>query len=399
MKTKLCWIPFIPVVCLMIFIKYMETAIPEGGTFLGLDWFGLRYAAILLIPILLISCVVISLFDKRMSPYYVISKNFGAALFSFITAVAVMFQGVMSIVNTFSTGNINALNFVVSLIGIIAGVAMLFIASAHLSGKNIKQSLSIFMLLPAIWAGFKLIETFLSYTTVSVRSQDMLDLLCYAIAALFFFTNAVTLCNMEGKSPVKKCFVFGFPLIAALLAYSVKEGINIIKNYAAYEILDILDVAIMLSIALYALFFIIELSINAISKEQVSIISEDEQPKEINEPTKREAVNFLYEDDGEELNPVDYEESSDLEITDESEEITISEETAVAEENTTVSENDEEISEDISDDISAEDEGIKDSDFVIAPQENEKSDELQTRMDEIDKLILEIQTKREINDD
>ena len=48
------------------FIKYMETAIPAGGTFLGLDWFGLRYAAILLIPILLISCVVISLFDKKM---------------------------------------------------------------------------------------------------------------------------------------------------------------------------------------------------------------------------------------------------------------------------------------------------------------------------------------------
>ncbi|MDD5795791.1 MAG: hypothetical protein PUD24_02495 [Oscillospiraceae bacterium] len=399
MKTKLCWIPFIPVVCLMIFIKYMETAIPADGTFLGLNQFGLRYAAILLIPILLISCIAISLFDKKMSPYYLISKNFGAALFSFITAVAVMFQSVMSIVNTFSTGNINALNFVVSLIGIIAGVAMLFIASAHLSGKNIRQSLSIFMLLPAIWAGFKLIETFLSYTTVSVRSQDMLDLLCYALVALFFFADAMALCNMEGKNPVKRCFVFGFPLIAALLAYSVKEGVCIIKNYAAYEILDILDVAIMLSIALYALFFLIELSINAIRKEQVCIVNDDEQSNEINEPTKREEVNFSYEDNGEELNSVDYEDSSVLEIPDEGEEVTVSEETAVSEEDTDVSENDENSSADISDVSSVTDEGIKDTDFVVAPQENEKNDELKTRMDEIDKLILEIQTKSEINDD
>ena len=99
--------------------------------------------------------------------------------------------------NTFSTGKIELLPLVASALGVIAGIVLLLMGTYHLSGKNCNESLSLVMLLPTVWAAVKLIQCFLSYTTVSVVSTDMLDLICYGTIALFLLAVGMVIGNVE----------------------------------------------------------------------------------------------------------------------------------------------------------------------------------------------------------
>lgn len=402
MRTKLCWIPFIPVTLIMIFLKYIETTLSADETFMGLDIIGLRYTVIALVPILLILCILISLFDRKTSPFYLVNRNIGAALFTFIAAVAVMFKSVMSIMNILSSGNISVIDLVTAIIGIIAGIAILFMASYHLSGKNYSSSLGVLMLFPALWAAFELILIFLSYTTISVLSKDMLDLICFALIALFLFTDSMVLGSMEGKNPVKRCFIYGMPTVAATFAYTTYQAITYI-NTESLEISDVANTITIFAIGAYALFEIIELTFKANTKEAVVVIDKEDEVKEYAQSTVREEVDLLL---GESEN--DHQESLDLK-EENREEYNLSD-LDIEEDISPVNEKVEENKyKEVSDapkkperSSLKETNNISDLDFVIAPKEdvrkNSPKNELDTRMDQIDKLILEIQSKQNKND-
>lgn len=423
MKTKLCWIPFIPITLLMIFLKYMETTLSQDATFIGLDIVGIRYTVIALAPVLLILCGLISLFDKKTSPFYTVSKNIGAALFSFVAAVAIMFKSVMSIMNIVSSGDIVIIELVTSIVGIVAGIAILFMATCHLSGKNYTSNLGVLMLFPALWSAFELIIVFLSYTTVSVLSKDMLDLVCFALMALFLFTAAMILGSMEGKNPVKRCFIFGMPAVAVTFAYAVYHVVSYINN-EAYDLNDIANTVAIFAIGAYALCFLIELTIKANKKDDVVLINEKEDVDEYEQLTIREEVDYLIGENSEENEieknePIipaetkqeDYssefinKEENVTEISQEIEE-TNPEEIKPVNIHTEETEIDKILEEKHTEPektaLKEEKKKISDLDFVIAPEEENKKtnlkDELDARMDEIDKLILEIQAKQGKND-
>lgn len=385
MKTKLCWIPFIPIALVMIVLKYIEATLPAGETFMGLDSLGLIYTVIILVPVVLILCLIISLFDKKISPYYALSKNFAAAIFVFIAGVAVIFTGVMSIMDTVSTGSVSAFDLITSIVGTVAGIGLLFMASAHLSGKSCSNSVSVLIIFPSVWAAFKLVHAFLTYRTVSVLSADMLDLLCYGIITLFFCADAMMLGNIESKNSVKRCFIFGFTLMAAVFAYCTKEIISVFGNFEAYEISDVADVILMLSIGLYTLSVLIELSLKAKTKDEVVLLNGDEA--QLGEQTTvREKVDFL--DDEPEESEI---ESGSFISTVEAEMKSDAQEKQ-AEIKPEPGENTEEEAPASKADVADNGEALGESDFVFAPKQ-EKSDELQNRMDEIDKLIFDIQSK------
>lgn len=413
MKTKLCWVPFIPITLLMIFIKYIEATLPSGETFLGMDWLTLVYINILLVPALFLICVVISLFDKKTAPYYALSKNYGAAIFAIVAAVAIIFRGVLTIMNTISTGSIAIFNVVTAAFAIVSGVAMLYIASCHMSGKNCGPKNIILLLFPTIWAAMKIIMTFLSYVTVSVLSRDMLDLLCYALIGLFFISCSMMIGNVEGKNSVKRCFIFGFPLIAAVFAYCTKSCIEMFNNISAYEIFDFANVALLLSIALYALFVLIELTLKAKTKEQIVLVSPEEQIDEYARSTIREEVKFYDEYIEDERIPnKDHIEQSDIIFSTKEEDIDYNIMKNNGNDFITSTGDDSEIKAqkqapsvskaETQSNISVATKNnpvapvVEEPDFVVAPKKG-NDDELETRMDEIDKLIFEIQSKKDEN--
>ncbi len=410
MKIKLSWIPFIPITLLMIFVKYIEATLPSDGNFMGFNWFNLVYTAIILVPILLVLCMFFSTIDRKTSPYYKLSKNMGAAVSAFIAAVAVIFGNVLSIMNVLSTGNIDVLRFISSVFGVLAGVAILLMGTYHMSGKNCPASMSLFLMFPAIWSAISLIQCFLSYTTVSVISTDMLDLICYALVALFFLSNAMVIGNIESKSAVKNCFVFGLPMVAAVLGYCTKKGILMAVNYQAYDMLEVIKTISLFIIAVYAIFVLVELTFKAKTKEQVQVVDRMEEIDEYIQSTIREDVEFLYQEDPEEdfietskkskknkdfllerpVTEAEKEQNKDYLVESEPEEI--AEEPKPQEKPEPVT-----VATPAPEPIKRE-KTINQSSFVAAPVSKPKEepvDELQSRLDKIDRLILEIQAKQE----
>lgn len=412
MRIKLCWIPFIPAIIAMVFLKYIEVTLPSGGTFFGLGSFGLIYSAIAVIPILYILCSLISLLDKKTSQYYTLNKNFGASLFSFLAAVGVLFNSVMYIYTTVSNASsegIGVLSMIEAVFGIAAGISLLFISSCHLSGKNGGKSLALFMLVPTIWAGLKMGVIFQSLTTVSVLSADVMDMLCYALVALFIFSDTMLVCKIEGKNTVKRCFVRGFTLITAVAACSTKAIYKIVNNLGAYDLTAIIDTAVTLCFGLYALAVLIELTVKVLPKD--AVIKPQEVSADDEEPPAREYVSFLYHEDknSDQVNIYESETSSNgadgnnvaFLTPDETNGVLQSKKaekiTADDSMNTQAEEPAEKGTnagnlEPKETENSADKEDKTEQNFVIAKKQ-ESGDELKTRMDEIDKLILEIQSR------
>ncbi len=424
MKIKFSWVPFIPITLLVIFAKYIETTLTADGNFMGFNWFNLVYTAIIAVPVLLIFCIFFSIIDRKTSPYYNLSKNIGASISAFVAAVAIIFSNVLVIMNTISTGDIATLPLISSALGVVAGVVILLIGTYHLSGKNCSESLSLLLMLPTIWAAVELIQCFLSYTTVSVVSTDMLDLLCYALIALFFLANAMVIGNIESKSAVKNCFVFGLPMITALLGYCTKNGAHIAVNFQAYDVLDIVNTVALFAIAVYAVFVLLELTFKAKTKEQVELVDRMEEIDEYIQATVREDVEFLYQDE----DVVGFEQMEKKPKSKKDFLYTTEIPAVVKEQNNDYimfadTEKDEPeqpkepvkkavktVEKPITEPIAepelpvkkAEVENsIKESSFVPAPTPKPKKnadDELQSRLDKIDRLILEIQSKQEESD-
>ena len=297
MKTKLCWIPFIPALLAMAFVKYIEVTLPQGGTFMGFDKTALVYFPIIVVPALYIVCILISLFDKKISRVYALGKNPFAALFMFLAGIGVIASSAMHIMDAVSTGNFAVLSFITSIVGVFAALAMVFMASCHLNGRNCGPALSVYMLLPVIWAGFKLGVSFQSFTTVSVISADLLDLLCYSLIALFLYSDAMVICCIQGKNTVKRCFVRGLAMIAAVFTSSVKSVYSIAVNFDAYDVPTMIDTAVMLCIGIYALAVLIEFSAKVKTKDMVQELNETDQLDDYARASVREEVAFLYEDE------------------------------------------------------------------------------------------------------
>lgn len=432
MKIKLSWIPFIPITLLVIFVKYIETTLPANGDFMGLSWFNLVYTAILAVPVLLICCIFFSIIDRKTSPYYNLSKNIGATLSGFVASVAIIFSNVLSVMNTFSTGNIDLFPVIASILGIGAGIVILLMSTYHLSGKNCSESLSLLLMIPALWAAIMLIQCFLSYTTVSVVSTDMLDLICYGLMALFFLSDAMVIGNIESKGAVKNCFVFGLPMVTALLGYCTKKGINIAVNFQAYDVYEIVNTVALFAIAVYAIFVLVEFTFKAKTKAEVEVVDRMEEIDEYIQSTIREDVGFLYDDEEpvafdhiekksnntkkdflytSEIPDVVKAHNDDYIMFTETEEEHVQpkvnekkavekapeivEETPKVE--TTKTETPRVINEpEKPTKRVAVESPIKASSYIAAPKpKKDPDDELQSRLDKIDRLILEIQSKQE----
>lgn len=424
MKTKLCFIPFIPAALFMMFLKYKESGLAAKETFMGLNSIQLSYLTIGVGVALFLVCVVINLFDKKTAQFYSLVKNPVSAIFAFLVGIIIACDGAFSIMNDVSSGTFSVFPLIGSVFSIFAAVAFIYIASCHFSGKNCKNSMAVLILLPALWGCVKLLVSFLSYTTKSVLSTDMIGLICYVFITLFFFSSAMVLSNLEGRNPVKGCYIYGLPMIACLLAYSTKL---IMKNVLAtgnFDIKELLLPTAFLSIAVYALAFLIELTLKCKTKDQILVVPERDDLDEYQISTVREEVAFdeNYDRNGDYLpqNGVgseqlifgtDFDETADYNVMKPSnrQPVVLSTEDEsfnVLPDTNEISETDhgkktERMPVSFEKTENTETSGnsevrIADSDFITSIQEPvDDKDEFEVRMDEIDKLILEIQKKQE----
>ena len=255
LKTKLMWIPFIPLFVGGVLLRVYQAMFDSKGADVGLMSGGSithGFAAIVIVMILVLA--VMSKLDRRTSAYYSIKKNVPSGIFAIISGAFLFADAVTSVMSRVDLSII-----VDALMSVIGGVAIIVLGISSLSGNNKAKDMSGFMIVPALWGFARTFLTFLSFTTVASESRDMTDLVYMVLMTLFLFNCSMVYINLKGRHAVKACFVYGMPAILVSTAYTLSHTIWQIKN-GSFSFIDNVRAYEFFALSLFALFFLIEMS-------------------------------------------------------------------------------------------------------------------------------------------
>ncbi len=390
MTSKLSWIFFIPLAILATATKICQAIFITDATptFLGLTSIQLSYVAIACVVAILIFSLIFCLIDRKTAPYYNMKRNVVTGIFGALIAITFAFDGANRLFGIFETGIVDVLVLIDALLTLFTAVVFVVLALSHLLGNNVSSGLAIFYIIPSIWSGFRLVITFLKFTAVSVTISDVSILAVYILLTLFLFNYAALISFINMRSPIKANFIYGFPTAAMLIAYGANAFCTLSVNGVKFELLENVETIELTLLGFYIITFLVELTVRSLKKEEVKLIKpEDEEPKkrykekELPEKTGRRNI----DEDEVVVTGVDPEfgeapTHSYLETADTSDYL--------------VDAIDNETDEETTDESHFEKES---EDFITKANHNYSSEttdendaEYNERMDEIDKLILEI---------
>ncbi len=271
MKVKYSIIPFIPVALAMVFLKLMGIFGVDGnGQFLGLNKMGIAYTVIGAAIGLFVICIIINIFDKKTAPVYPVHKNPIAGIFSVLSGIAVVSSSVTSFLNTTANSDNYYMTIATLVFSIPAAIAFFLMSKVHFVGRSTVSGVSMLFIFPSLWGCAELVSEFLVATRVSISSTDLTALFCYIFITLFLFSNSMVLSRIKGRNPVKGCFIYGLPAVALSLA----DGLYIMSTsfVEGIDYNQILIGAQFVIISLYALSFIVEMTVKSYTKNEVEIM-------------------------------------------------------------------------------------------------------------------------------
>lgn len=255
MKTKLMWIPFIPLFAAGVLLRVYQALFDPKGADTGLMSGGaitLGFASVVVIAFVVF--LVMSILDKRTSAFYQIKRNIPAGVFALVAGVLLLIGVLTSFLQSIDIGVI-----IDDLMSVICAAAIMIMGFSSLSGVNRAKSMPIFMVVPAVWGFVRTFITFLKDAAVAAESKDMTYLFVMIFITLFLFNCSMVYINISVRNAVKGCFLYGLPAIITSFAYTLSHTIygikigsfNFFKNVEMYE---------FLVVAIFAVFFLIELT-------------------------------------------------------------------------------------------------------------------------------------------
>ncbi len=271
MKIKISVIPFILAALSMTGLKLMSIfGLDSNGLFLGMNKMGITYAVIGLSLALFLLCILINIFDKKTAPVYPVKKNPVSGILAVLSGIAVAGSSIVSLLNSTVNSEYYLMTLICALLSIPAGIALIMMSKVHFSGKTTVSGISVLFVFPSLWGCAELVSEFLVATKVSISASDMTSLFCYIFITLYFFSHSMILSRIKGRNPVKACFIYGLPAIAISFSY----GLYVIFTslVEGTEITQILLGCEFIIIALYLISFIIEMTFNSLTKDEVEII-------------------------------------------------------------------------------------------------------------------------------
>lgn len=273
MKSKLTWVLFIPLILLAGLFKPGQELLPQGAV-LGLSNLQLEYcymaAAVLIFLFALLFCAI----DRKISAYYLPHRNFPAGIIGLVLALLLGVDGANSLLHIFSSGKIDALNCIEAVLALLSAVVFIILGLNHFFLNKEGKRFSLIYVLVSLLCAVRMILCFVQFTTVSIRLADVSSLMCYVFLTLFFFYYAMVLALVKTKNAVKLCFIFGFPATIALIPYGVY---HLWLKFDAQDIFSNLRPVEMLLFGLYVLAFLIELTSFVRSKDSVIVEEKEEE--------------------------------------------------------------------------------------------------------------------------
>lgn len=283
MKIKASWAVFVPIMVGTLFLHLYYTFF-IGGEQITQRLFGEYYLLLnnktepemitLLGVVMFVFALFFSLIDRKTSPLCDIKSNVVGGLFSVLTALLLGVQSAVGLLNTFTADVFATGAFAMNVFGIVVAIVFAVTGMGLLIGFNIAKKIRLLMLLPTLWAVVGMINSFVSHRK-EAPSFAFFDVLVWVFFSLFLFYNAMVLCGIEIKNPVKSSFVFGLPAILFTCAYvitSIKESMDAVGYF---DFTQLTTQFVFAALALYALFTLTCLS-GKMKKKAVSVKNSDE---------------------------------------------------------------------------------------------------------------------------
>lgn len=289
MTSKLSWITFVPFTLAAIGIKIIQLFFLElGGTFYGFNSLMLSYLSIACAVLTMLFAVIFCAIDKKTAQVYVINKNFVAGISGLLLAVTMACDGANRAFYAFRSMGAGFFEITDILLTIVTAIVFVVLGLNHFVGNGGVKGLAVFYLIPAIWSAFRLVKSFLSFTTVSIAVTDVSILVCYIFTTMFLFNYAMIVALMKGKSPVRASFIYGLPAVTMLLSYSayLLIGSYYYRNSVFNLFSDLPSIELLL-LGIYILAFVVEMSANVKRKDQIELIEitdSNEEYDKINDP-------------------------------------------------------------------------------------------------------------------
>lgn len=275
MTSKLSWITFIPFTIAAICIKLAQIFyVDADGMVFGLPSNIWSYISIGCIVLVLLFALLFSLLDKKTAQYYVMKRNIPIGIISVVLAIVLASDGANNIFSLFDIGDISVAGVVDSALTLLISVVFIVIGLSHFVGTGTSKGMAIFYLMPALWSAIRLVRVFLKYTKVSIQVTDVCLLASYILLTLFLFNFAILASYIKGKSPVKTTIIYGFPACTALLMYGTYGITDLVvaDNFDLFSNLYIFELALF---GLYILLFLIELTFTMKTKDEIRIIEDE----------------------------------------------------------------------------------------------------------------------------
>ncbi len=273
MRSKLSWIPFVPLFLAAGFFKFAQALLPSGSVF-GLTALQMEYCYIGAAVLILLFTVLFVAMDKKIAPYYVPHKNVPAGLICFLLSVLLAADGGLTVFQMFNSGTVAIVPILGAVLALFSAVVFIIFGLNHIFRRKEGKNLNLLNAIPAVFCGVRMILVFIQFTTISIKLADVSALICYVFATLFFYHYAVVLSLIKNKSSLKSCFVFGLPAIAMMIPYGVYhlcfrfDSVTILNNAQPLE---------MLLFGLYILSILIEITMFVKDKDSVKVIEKEEE--------------------------------------------------------------------------------------------------------------------------
>lgn len=368
MRLKRTWLPFVPLALLACFFKLAPRFFPGV---MGLSTLALEYCYLGCVLLVFIVTLVLALPDKKTAAYYLPHRNYPAGIIGLILSLFLATEGGYAVIRMVGSGRIVVMELLGAILSLLSAVVFIILGLNHSFRYKEGKSFSLIHVIPAVMFGVRMILTFIGFTTISVREADVSALICNMLGAMFFFNYAVVLSLTKSKNALKSCFIYGLPAIAAMLPYGIYQ---LITGFDAAQVFGSFPAIEMILFGLYILAILIEITIFVRDKDSVSFVSEDEVIRDIADRTVDGFIaNYVGEDENDRKEDDSYVISRDTE--------------GFLYQGTARPEEELEVNDDTNNDV---DSYLTE---VSEEKEDDRPKDYESRLDDIDNLILDISKK------
>lgn len=276
MTSKLSWVAFVPFTIAALAIKVIQVFFITDGTFYSIDNLTWTYIAVGCALAVFLFALIFCLCDRKSAPVYKIDKNPVAGTLGVLLAVALACDGANMAFNIFRTAQYDLFAVADAALTVLCAIVFVVLGLNHFVGNGGVRGLAVFYLIPVLFSALRLVTCFLSITTESIVQVDITKLICYVFVTLFMFNYAMIVALMQGKSPVKSSFIYGLPAVTILLSYTVYELCIRFAGTTSFvpSFFSMLEVVELGLLGLYILAFLVELTAKVKRKDEIEIIDD-----------------------------------------------------------------------------------------------------------------------------